>query len=364
MRSNLALNDWRGDLTFFNGFYNTRPAYELKGESWDVLSEYVAPTDVPAKIYDKAKANYFVPCRLKDEPLVGETMAKAQALGLPTIGKQRSASHVTTARLLCADVDGITEGQLKIIEKRLTEAELTYLIFSSHSYGRADKPGMRCRVVVPVDAPLDSLAYRMAAQGLNVALLDRLADISGFAMYQQQGCWATAPERVNLAFRRENRAGLCSAAGLIALAPKIEDLNLPVVCVAYSFSANFDAERVRDALQWFDSNDYTAWFNTRAWLKASYGDAAYQVWLEWSQKADVPHRATEDECATEWEALNPRIPAEAGAGALFGAARNAVVEVISHAMQSQQWGQCERSALIYLRRYHHMMYSQITGRAA
>jgi hypothetical protein len=293
--------------------------------------------------------------------LVNGTLTKAQQLGLPTVGKQRSASHVTEAMMVIADLDGITEVQLAVIEKRLVDADLTYLVYSSHSFGRADKPGVRCRLVVPVDTSLDGADYKRAAQGLNLLMLDGLADQSGFALHQQQGVWATAPERTHLAFRRMSRAGVCSAGALLAAAPKIERPKSAGLHIVVTEPGEFDAVHVTNALALFDSNDYASWFDTRAWLKAAYGDAAYPAWLVWSQTANDQHRADEDKCAAEWATLTPRIPAGAGAGKLFGSARDVAVAAVKQAGHSGQWGQREKSALLLLKKYHARVYSQLIG---
>jgi hypothetical protein len=255
--------------------------------------------------------------------------------------------------------------QLTVIEKRLNDAGVTYLLFSSHSFGRADKPGVRCRLVVPVDIPLDSAAYKRAAQGLNVLMLDGLADQSGFALHQQQGTWATAPERAHLAFRRVHKEGVCSSTALLEAVPNAEMSRLTVVCIGSSSPLPLESGRIKAALEWLNSNNYTVWFNTRAWLKAAYGDTAYPLWLAWSMTASDEHRADEEQCATAWAELAPRIPAGAGAGKLFKAARDEALRVAKAAGRSGQWNERAKAALVYLQRFHaHVYDTNFAGAAA
>lgn len=359
MLSAMLLTAWRGDLTTFNGFFDTRPSLEIDAATWGHIVHVIAPAEGPPAVLEKERSTYFVGSRLKSAPLVNGTLTKAKKLGLPTIGKQRSASHVTEAHMVIADLDGIAEGQVAVIEKRLIDAGVTYLVYSSHSFGRQDKPGVRCRLVVPVDMALDCAAYKRAAQGLNTLLLDGRADQSGFALHQQQGTWATAPERVELAFRRMSRAGVCSAAALQAAGPKTEGPKPGGLHVVATEPGEFDAAHVAGALALLDANDYSDWFNALAWLKAAYGASAYPVWLAWSQTASEQHRANKDECAAEWAKLVTRIPAGAGAGKLFGFARDAAVSAVKQAGQSGQWGQREKSALILLKRFHPKTYAQL-----
>lgn len=347
----MPLSEWRGDLTLFDGFYSTAPATETSAAPWKQIVHAIAPADGLVLVVKKDRGPYFVGCLLKVAPLIGETLAKAQRLGLPTAGKQRSASHVTEAREVSSDFDGIADKQLAAIEQRLSDAGLSYLAYSSHSHGRADKPGVRCRLIVPVDAALNSADYKRAAQGLNASMLDGLADPAGFALHQQMGVWATAPERAHLAFRREHRAGVCSAAALLAAAPEDRKPALRLV-PATSGPLSLKTERVSAALAWLDADDYKTWVDAAIWIKAAYGDAAYPLWMAWSQTADELHRADEGECQRVWDSLETRITAEQGAGALFAHARDEALGAAKQAAMTGQWKGRGTDALVYLRSYH------------
>jgi hypothetical protein len=365
MRSDLLLRDWRGNLTTFSGFYDTRPALELKNATWGHVVFVIATEDGPAPVREKERSTYFVGCCLKSAPLVNGTLAKAEKLGLPTFGKQRSAAHVTEACMIVADLDGIADAQLKAIEARLTDAALTYLVISSWSHGRPEKPGTRCRLVLPVDKALDASTYKQAAQGLNALLLDGLADPSGFALHQQQGTWSTAPERVKLAFRRLHKAGVCSADALLAAAPKTEKPRLSLAYSASDTPLPVNADRIAAALAWIDANEYSAWINAALWVKAAYGDVALPIWLRWSMTAEEAHRADEDECARVWGELQPRITPNQGAGALYGRARDEALRVARESGMTGHLDARAKAALVYLRRFHrHVLDTNFEGFAA
>lgn len=366
MKSSMNLADWHGDVTFFGGAYSTRPASELVGGSFAVVIANIAPSDGPALIPEKERAPYFVPCRLQDAPLVGRTAEKARSSELPTTGKQRSASHVTESRLLIADIDGVTEARIAEIEGNLRANELTYLIYSTHSHGREDKPGTRVRVLVPVDKSLNQANYNKASEGLNAVFLGGLADPSGFALHQQQGVWTTAPERAQLAFRRVYKAGVASSDALTEAAPRKAISRNPHFMPSLGV-VTFDHERVESALRWIDPNAYTNWLNAAIWLKAAYGDAAFPVWVEWSESADAGSKQQNDGRYSPkrvWDELQPRITPEQGAAALFAHARDGALETAQRAGRSGGWGEYERAALIYLRAFHKRLYSEKFTRAA
>lgn len=360
--STMPIGDWTSGLTLFNGFYATQPSSEISNEPWAITAANIAPGDGPVLVAEKDRALYFISSALRVAPLIGKTLERAKALGLPTIGKQRSSEHVTSSSMLVADLDGISEKQLAKIESNLRAAGLTNLIYSSHSHGRPDKPGVRCRLVLPVDESLNSPDYSRAAAGLNVLLLGGLADVSGFKLCQQQGTWATAPERAHLAFRRVYRGGVCSAAALIAAVPKVErrdiqhDSNVAPVPLCGD-----DLRHVETALKLRDPNDYSTWAETGLWLRAAYGDAAYPVWLAWSLTADENHRADDDTCTRKWAELVPRIPAGAGAGKFFGTTRDEAKVLILSAAGTGQWGTREKAAVLLLKSWHKREYAQLIG---
>jgi hypothetical protein len=365
--SEMNLNDWHGSLSLFSGFYDTRTALELDDVSWPVVVANIAPTDGPALLVDKKRATYFVGSALKVAPLVNGTREKAAKLGLPLLGKQRSAAHITETRMVVIDMDRISEEQLAVIEKRLQAAGLTYLLYSTHSYGRADKPGIRCRVVIPFDSPLNVNDYKLVAAGANILLFDGLGDPSGFALHQQQGVWVAAPVRAHMAFRRAHKAGVASAAALIAAAPKVARPQRKVDSFAYSGPVLFDVQRVNAALEWLDPNSYKSWVDAAIWLKATYGVAAYQVWLAWSETANEASKAkngNEYDPGKVWAEIEPRITSDQGAGALFAQARNVSLEAAQDASSMGQWDERGRMALVYLRRYHPRLYSETFGVAA
>ncbi len=306
---NMPLVKWRGSLTSFAGFYGTYPDTELKNAVWSDVVSSLAPPE-PAIYEDKARGQYVVPCTLKDAPLVGKTLEKAIAANLPVIGKQRSASHVTEATLLIIDCDGLNENDFNNALTRIDQNDITYLSYTTHSHGSAEKPGVRARLVIPLDRPLNTEEYKQAWHGFDTMYLGGMAgkaDPSGANLYQQQGSWCCHPDRKNMAKKSECKRGVASANDLIKTG--INHLNKisvghtkPSKHSLISTPINETAEniaRVKSALQAIDADcNYDMWRNI-LWAVASTGwSCAEDIAREWS--ASAPERYTDEGFSNVW----------------------------------------------------------------
>lgn len=219
LSSTMPLSEWRGALTTFNGFTGTRPVLELGNIDWSEACNLLRPNK-PAVIADKKLGQYFVPCSLKDAPLVGNTLEAATKNSQSTIGKMRSKSHVTEAAMLVIDIDGISRDAFYDTLIKINEDGLTCIIYSTYSHGSEDKLGVRARMVVPVDQALNTEAYRAAWHGFDQRYFGGaagMADSSGANLYQQQGTWCCDPSRVDKAEKWGVTGGVASADALISI---------------------------------------------------------------------------------------------------------------------------------------------------
>lgn len=174
-------------------------------------------------LIEKDRAPYFICCQLRVAPYVKETLARATREKWPSLeGKQRSSNHVTTSNILIFEFDGLDAVTWSQILSLIQLSGLTALIFSTHSFGRLDKPGVHVRVLMPMDKSLEPLNYTRAWKGAETLLFKGIAspDQSGRHIYQQQGIWATHPDRKHLAFRYDIRGGVISSESVLAAAPK------------------------------------------------------------------------------------------------------------------------------------------------
>lgn len=218
-QSDMPLSQWRGSLTTFDGFTGTRPTQELNNAAWGEISNLLCPEN-PAVIADKKQGQYVVPCLLKEALLVGKTLDAAIQNGQSTTGKMRSKQHVTVADFLIIDIDGMTDADFMSGLDNIKGDSLTFLAYTTHSHGRADKMGMRARIAIPLDRSVNTEDYAAAWHGFDSLYWNGqagLADSSGANLYQQQGTWCCDPSRASLATFWSSHDGVVSTDGLIAL---------------------------------------------------------------------------------------------------------------------------------------------------
>lgn len=359
MRSMMNLSVWRGDITMFAGFTKTRPSHEEAKISAGRIADLIAPEDGPLIVAEKEHGGYFMPCSLRVAPLVGKTLEWAIRTNNPTIGKMRSNAHVTAGAWVKLDGDGLTEAQYGAMLATLKLAGVGYLVYSTHSHGRADKPGIRCRVVLFLDRALEPADYQRATASVSNWLFGKSMDESEARLSQQAGTWCAHPDRVAKAFCIRQLAGYClSADALLAAAPQAVKPRLSLVASISKAVEPIDPKRVRAALAWITSNDYDLWIKCAIWLRAAYGDGAYPVWLAWSMTADESCRADEGECERVWAGLSPSITPGQGAGALYATARDESLKIAKAAAMSGQWKGRGTAALVYLKTYHGRIFAQ------
>ena len=217
--SKKPLADWRGSLTTFDGLIGTLPAEEIENVGWSEIKQRICP-EKPALIVDKKKGEYFVPCQLKEAPLVGNTLKMAESAGKAKTGKMRSKTHVTEANMLVMDIDGLSEDDYNAGLDKIKEDGLTYIAYTTFSHGNPKKPGKRARIVVPVDGALDIEDYRFAWHGFDQHYWDGeagKADSSGANLYQQQGTWCCNSSHQDKASTWRNETGVAFADALIVL---------------------------------------------------------------------------------------------------------------------------------------------------
>lgn len=213
------LSEWRGSITTFCGFTRTVPDKELKDARWEEVSRMLCPVK-PHILFDKNQGQYAVPCLLKVAPLIGNTLEIAKMKGASTIGKMRSKDHVTDASMLMTDIDGVSESDLMSCLDQLKAEGLTFVAYTTHSHGNPQKPGMRVRLIIPLDRAVTMEEYTAASYGFDQNYFSGQvgnADSSCAKMYQQQGTWCCHPSRITQAKSWFHNSGVASSEVLIQL---------------------------------------------------------------------------------------------------------------------------------------------------
>lgn len=370
MRSTIHVSTRRFGIAMFHGFYGTGPTHEEAATSAGGIADLIAPDDGPTIVADKERGLFFVPCALKEAPLTGRTLEQAVKRGLPTTGKMRSGGHVTAGAWAKIDGDGLTEEQLAAALATLNLAGIAHLIYSTHSHGRADKPGIRCRIVVFVDKALEPAEYQRAVLSFSTWLFRHSLDESEARLCQQAGVWCAHPDRLEQAFCHRQLDGVCvSADALLAAAPPVtaHHTGAQGSTTREAGALPIDAARIVEALKWIDPNAYGVWVDAAIWLKAAYGDAAYPLWLAWGETANQEAQEGNDgryAPAKVWAGISPRLNPEQGAGTLYAKARDSVVATVREAAAVGRWAGQGTAGLVYLRRFHPHLFNDMFGEKA
>lgn len=355
MRSDMHLSEWRGDLTMYTGQFNTTPTHEERSVTAAALTGLICQVD-PFTTTDKTRAPYALPCTLKEAMLVGKTLARAKARGLPLFGFMRSASHVTEGRWIKLDFDGIGKGEVREVIEKLDGLGIGYLLYSTHSHGA--KPRNRLRLVIFLDRALPPAEYKRASHGAAVWLLGESLDTTEGRLHQLAGVYMCHPDRKAKAFRlvRIGTNRYCvSADALLALVP--EAAKSPAYRSAHAPVISMG--KIGEALRWIDPNDTQTWVQVGMALKAlecELGTDALRHWVNFSESAgDAAKKNNDDDRyapSVMWGSFTPSMPAEAAMGKLLALGRDGAAEAVKDALAVGDLGELGREAVIYLERRH------------
>ena len=197
-----SLEQWRGDVTFFNKVSRPVPCKEILDAPWSEIVSAIKPEE-PTRINDKADAKVFLPCRLQELPNSDGAMEK-----------KRSKDHVTEAKILVVDIDGLPEANFQEGLDKLKADNVTFIAYTTFSHGL--KADMRVRVVVPLDSAVDLREYAAVWRNFDRKYFNG-ADKSGAKMYQAQAVYCCHPDRQSQTW--ENAAELLSVEELLVLLP-------------------------------------------------------------------------------------------------------------------------------------------------
>lgn len=349
-------------VTVFPSSRETLPCAENVGVDWrGVVSVYAEKLIITR---DKTLVPYTMSCQLKEGPFVGKTAERMAKLGR-TLGKQRSASHVTEARLLVFDFDGLKRAQMQGVLVALRGLMCLCLVYSSYSHGNPQKPGARFRVVIALDRLVDGREYTTLWAAINEQIFDNLADPSSRHMYQQQGVWASHPDWADKAFKFVGHGEplVCDSWHMAKTAQKTSAPRATPTPIAGN-------SRLSAALRWIDANDTGTWQLVGMALKAlepELGADALGHWLEFSESAeDTAKRQNNDSRYNPlkmWESFTPAMSMEASQGKLFALARDGAAAAVKEAIHKGELDNRARDAVSYLEQRHTRFLSSLLADA-
>lgn len=355
MRSDLKLSEWRGDVSLFSGQLRTMPESMERGLIAEMLAAQICPP-APFVTANKENALYALACVLREAPLIGKTLERAKARGLPEYGFMRSGGHVTEGRWIKLDLDGIGKDETRHLIETLDSLKIGYLLYSTHSHGV--KPRNRLRLILFLDRALPPAEYKRASRGAAIWLLGQSLDPSEGGLHQLAGVYMCHPDRRTKVFRLVEICGdrcCVSADALMALVPE------PAKSRAYSSTPApiVGKSKIGDALRWVDANDTGTWVQVGMALKAmepELGVDALGHWLEFSESAEDTAKQQNNDSRynpeTMWDSFTPSMPIDSAQGTLFALARDGAGAAVKEAIQKGALNNRARDAVSYLEQRH------------
>ena len=356
--STLKALDQRCSTSFFEGSFKTRPSIILEDYLIPEAINLIAP-EIPQISADKANIRYFVCSGLRDAPLVSKTLEIAISRGLPTTGKQRSASHVIEGCLVKLDLDSISEPDLRVLLAKLKFLGLAYALYTTHSHGV--KPGIRARLILFLDRSLPSLEYKSAVLALSKELLGKSLDESEALLSQQASVYCAHPDRKHLARRKVDLDGYCiSADFLLSIATPITKQVYTQSIIGLGLFNDVDRQKVLSALDWIDADGYESWNKTCMCLKAlesQLGDDAFKLWLSFSEHATEEKKRLNDlsqyDPMVMFDNMKPTMTADAALGTLMSMAKKTTLQIAQREdLVSGELTESGFRAIKHLNRYH------------
>jgi len=370
------------ELVIYRNIASTRPDRMVRGLEWPNLMCTLAPVAGPVLCTDKKNLPYFTPGMLRDDlPLSGKTLARARERRETEFGAMRSSAHMTDTTFIVFEFDGLTQAQLKKIGSQVLGKGRAGLMYTTHSFGRADKPGIRVRLILPVDLRLDANSYRIAHEAMNTGLFSGLADTTGKSMCQQQAMFGVHPERAHLAkcwrhegavfglleflARHGGAAGtqtrLRAKAQQQATTPGMAAKDLPSLA------------RLDQAVPHLYAGSYRDWSLGLQAFKALSPhfptESLRQMAIQFSESS--PSDSTRAQAAATdprydpgqiFDSALPIMPPDAAAGVLLGMAKQRAVAVVEASRGCRTATAESRAAALYLAAHHRRTWNELTGK--
>jgi len=372
--------EWQGEITIYRNSTSTRPVRMVTGLGWLNLMDLIAPSTGAVLCADKRDLTYLTPGQLREDvPLSGKTLERARERGEPEVGPMRSAAHMTSTALLIFEFDGLTRAQFEAIGRQVLGKGRAGLAYTTHSFGRKDKPGIRVRLILPVNMRLDANGYRVAHEAMNDVLFSGLADRSGKSMCQQQAVFGVHPARAHLANCWRYDGAVFGLREFLAQHRGGATQSRPRAKAQQSVPAQGKApsdlptlERLEQASAFLVADTYSRWSTGLQAFKALgphlHTDRLREMAVKFGETSPIDSTRAQA-AATDsrydsgqvFDAAAPIMPPSAAAGILLGMAKQRAVALVEASRGCRTASAEARGAALYLAAHHRRAWHELTG---
>ena len=373
---------YTSELAIYRHISSTRPVRMIRGLEWPDLMSTLAPVTGPVICTHKQKLPYFTPGMLRDDvPLSGKTLARARERGETEVGPMRSAAHMTDTTFIVFEFDGLKHDQLVTIGSQVIGRGRAGLMYTTHSFGRADKPGIRVRLILPVNLRLDANAYRTAHEAVNTVLFSSLADRTGNRLCQQQAMFGVHPERAHFAKCWRHDGAVFGLQEFLAqhggaVRPTSHGPKAQQQTITQSITANGlpSLARLEQAMPLLYAGSYQDWSRGLQAFKAlspylcaeNLRQMAVRFGKTSPSDSTRAQAAPTDARYDSWQVFDsasPIMPPDAAAGVLLGMAKQRAVAVIEASRGCRTATAEARVAALYLAAHHRRTWNELTEKS-
>lgn len=369
------------ELAIYRNISSTLPDRMVRGLKWPDLMCTLAPVAGPVLCIHKKKLPYFTPGMLRDDvPLSGKTLARAREHGEPEVGAMRSAAHMTDTTFIVFEFDGLKQDQLVTIGSQVIGRGRAGLMYTTHSFGQANKPGIRVRLILPVDLRLDANAYRIAHEAVNTVFFSGLADRTGKSLCQQQAIFGVHPARAHLAKCWRHEGAVFGLQEFLTQhgepvrktspGPKAQQQTTTPGITANGLPS---LARLEQAVPLLYAGSYQDWSRGLQAFKALSpylgADNLRQMAVRFGETS--PSDSTRAQAAPTdarydpgqvFDSSSPIMPPDAAAGVLLGMAKRRAVAVVEASRGCRTATAEARAAALYLAAHHRRTWNELTGK--
>ncbi len=347
--STKPLDDCRFAISVFPTFTNTRPSEQRTDLAWADVVQRVAA----------------------ERPLVLEDKKHGTAVIMGTLAPNKEGvvarrdECVGDLTAMAVDLDKVSEEDVHRYVGQLDDAGIEYSAYTTHSHGKDGQS--RYRVVLPLDQPVNRTEFGRLASIVNATLFDGQSDTNSEKASQLAQVWAAHPDREALARKwgGEGRGRPLSVEALRTAAAHRTHNDSPSARAANADLIGGEAgvppvDRMREALEWLDPNDYDEWTWTlpllKAWGMGPNEAAAKALWLDFTERAAADRKENNHRPGTDpqvmWDTVKPTAPAGGAAGAILARARDAALEIARQDSGKREWSEQGGRAAKYLADHH------------
>lgn len=294
---------------------------------------------------------------------------------MPVAVNSRAASEIKIDNIksswLPFDLDDIPNSELMELAEKLVKMNIAYIMYTTFSHGTSSEYS-RIRLLLFLDKQVDYNSWRKIWMYVNKNILNEFCDTNTISPIRISGVWGTTQDRASAAYTAYNHGLLLHADRILAISNfesnSNKNVNSDVRIPNFRTKVkrvNFEKtpkQRVIEALEFLDANNYETWisvcFKLKAGVIAKYIDDkdGHDIWIWFSNRGTNTEKNHLDCYNPEKIWLRPIQVFHTNPEILF---KSLLSDARDNALKKAK--QNDISAISYLKKYHKSLLNSISG---